>query len=342
VGNCGQGAAERTFRPDGRRAITGVHEQNAQVWDCTSGRRVGDLDVGETWITARAWSDDSRWLAVGTFSGELWLAQVEDRVDARKIWALVPREDELGTRFVSALEFDPQSQHIAVGLAIDMEKRRDESPKVEVLVVSVESGAIVRRFDRSPGFASGGVTGLAYSRDGNKLVSVDHGGVFCWELHSQAARWSWFSDTCGDSSPASVLLTSSREHVAVWGHACREGVWDLGSGSLLTGPRGSSTRTWVESESSGLLVAVDGPYLLARDPATFAPRYERWRIDADDELAVVPASYFDGTLGAVQSAHATDSTGKHAPLVELAPRLWDPKRVRAAQAGIAVRAGAER
>lgn len=325
VGHAACGDTDRVFTADARRAVTWDREGLATLWDCTKGLEIAKLKLIPGKVNTTAWSADSSKLALGTEAGGVWIC---DAADGGHVRALV----EAGRiPFVSALDFDSSGRRLAIGHAV-------EGRHSAALIQSVDltKGDVVTTM-RQPWVFDSVVQTLAHDPTGEFLFSTCTGELYEWDLEAGAMKWSWVSDTCGDEWPMRVVVLHDGKHVALVGQPCRAGLFDVAKGRHMDEvPMQWGTR-YVESVKLGRFIMVDGLVVRCLDNVTLREMWRRTQLDENDEVTVTPEGWFSGNAAAIHRGKLRGRDDEEHVLESMAPRALDPKRVRAAAAGVVVR-----
>jgi WD40 repeat protein len=317
---------DRLFAPDGSRALTWNKAGEAVLWDCTVGSRIADLRVtGEAIVTA-AWSADSATVAVGTKEGSVWTWSGRDGRGPRDLTPTAPRTP------VGSLDFDPRGRHLAVG-----HDRMDAKSCAILQIIDLASGNLLASLPQSRSMFSIGVMTLAHAPDGDRLFSTDTGELYEWNLDTLSLAWLWQSESCGDEFPMRMLVQQDGTRVALVGQPCRAGLFDVVKGKHIDRVPTTWRTRYAESVKLGRFVLVEGPVVMCLETRSLRELYRRTQFEGDDEVIVTPEGWFTGTVGAIHRARIRGSESEEHVLERMAPWALDPKRVRAAAAGIELR-----
>ncbi|MBK7874569.1 MAG: WD40 repeat domain-containing protein [Planctomycetes bacterium] len=246
---------------------------------------------------------------------------------------------------MSALAFDACGERLAVGFwypgeRVDVKTGRtieEDVPQDDIAVLEVPSGRVVAWLDQQAFNLRSSVTGLAFTPDGQHLVSADTGDVCYFDLRTGKQLWAWSNEDGGDGMSCAIECCSNSPYIATWGHGCREGAFDTRNGRKVTYDEGRSSRTWCVSEPLRLFARSDVDVLDLFGADELDLRAQRVRISAEDEFVHTPSGWWDGTVGGLRGAKVFTVDGRPVDVEREARRRWDPKRVRASIAGVNVR-----
>lgn len=210
-----------TFSPDGTRLATASFDRTARVWDLTLGKTLFVADSSpcseETYywgcgMSRVAFSEDGRYLATGSFSGEVLIWEV---VTGNRVAVLPGHRDR-----INVLQFDASYRLLTA--SDDGTAQIWDAPKGIVLMVLKGEGGFVRAGALSP--------------DGAKVATGYSSGVVrIWDSTSGASlftlqRHENYIVSMSFSSDGKRLMTAS------WDGTAR--IWDVGAGTELTLLRG--------------------------------------------------------------------------------------------------------
>lgn len=337
--------ASEVFRPDGKRAFLPPWPRRGELWDCESAELLAILDPGVESISMRAWSADSRWLAIGTLKGAVQILDATTLQPVSARWQLSAPGRSDRARSVSALAFDACGERLAVGFwypgeRVDPKTGRaidEDVPQDDIAIVEAPSGRVVAWLDQQAFNLRSSVTGVAFTPDGQHLVSADTGDVCYFDLQTRRQLWTWWNEEGGDEMSCAIECCSNSPYIATWGNGCREGVFDTRNGAKVTYDEGRSSRTWCVSEPLRLFARSDVDVLDLFGADELDLRAQRVRISAEDEFVHTPSGWWDGTVGGLRSVKVFTVDGRPVDVEREARRRWDPKRVRASIAGVKVR-----
>lgn len=231
---------------DGRFIATGSEDESVIVWDANSGQPLQTLTGHFETITALAFSPHGAWLASSSLgnSVRLWPLDEADSVRllthqgavndvtfspngallataaADGVWLWDVTSTAVITRLahteaITAVAFHPDGVRLAAG-----------TPQGELLMWTVDDGAVVRRFEA----VSGTINDVAFSPDGTLLAAAgSDGAVTIWLLAAGTAR-----TLRGHSGPVlGVAFHPEEPWLASSGTDRSVRLWDLATGQTL-------------------------------------------------------------------------------------------------------------
>ena len=309
------------FSPAGSRLALAADDGLA-VYELASGARL--LCIASTAPAIVRWSPDGAWLAT---------ADDEHHVTVRDASSGAALASARFHAWGDGLAFDPTGERLAV--AGDGE---------DVYLWDWRERRVVRVF-RHPDAVFGDrmVHDLAFSRDGTRLVATvgELWWLFAWDIDTGGAIWGWRLGHGGSPVPFGASLTADERRVLVE----KQGglVVDAESGEVLRDSydeelfdAGFHVDTVLELSAGAGAVMTSPEGALVFGDVLAAPRYLLTQLPSGGHLAQLPGGYVTGTLDAVRSAWMACGTVP-VSAEAWAPLLLDPKRVRAAAAGVEVR-----
>ncbi|MCP3918928.1 MAG: PQQ-binding-like beta-propeller repeat protein [bacterium] len=343
---------------DGRLLASASEDGTARVWD---------LGTSEELHALRAWSAERRWssrLALDTGAKRVMTSSI---FDPTRIWSVatgerlveietpspvgawspggdvialahaqrVQRYDAAsGERRGSALEhpthvaaiaFDPQGRQLATGAEDEL-----------LRLWNATTGELTHEARHTGSFVFGvRVPFLRYTADGAHLLSSTSaaGTVQCWDPSTAASEWV-IDYRGGNAGSIVTYFDASGERAYVSGMiAANTRVVSLASGKTLF--------NLAREDVYGLNAGQDGRYAVAENATStvvFDGRdlrrlYARSELAGAGALTHTPELFVWGSPAALRAAWIVED-GVARRLTQLAPELYDPKRIRAAAAGI--------
>ena len=281
--------------------------------DGTSG-----FDVpGPAGVALMRWSPDGALLASAHADGTV---RVWDEATG------IPREGAFPHEFpVSVLSFEPGGTRLAVG---------GESDQAWVWDLSGRSEPRRLALPRDCMGDAGSCGDLAWSPAGELVGTTRCADVRAFGGAELAPLWT-YSFGGAVESPLYAVPTVSRQ--VVFRGMLRCPVLSLANGDLRSDLTDRGLEGIAETGYGALVTegAWEGDGLVVLDAATFEERYRRIEHAGDNWLAGTPDGWFCGTVQAAEATWAVEG-GQPVRLADRARRLYDPKRVRAAAAGVAV------
>lgn len=206
------------------------------VWDLQEGRRVATLALLRLKAEALAISPDGRFVACGSWYGELHLWEVASGERVRTWRSADPQRSKRSPEF---LVFAPDARALAVGWDGAVE------------VWDVDHGVLRRTLT-----ASTGVRLAAFSPDGRFLAGGGFGILLVWDLASGETAYAFTGGRGFDwgpleFSPDGSLLASTAEDRAVV-------VWDVSHGRVARYLKGHTGFLRLAFHPQGRILAVGG------------------------------------------------------------------------------------
>jgi len=165
-----------SYSPDGRRIVSGSHDDTVRVWDAESGAELAALRGHDEDVTSVSYSLDGRWIACNSaYRGPV---KVLDSRSMAKLAELKPESDVLG---VSAFAFSSDGKHLACADRDDIVVWDWQTEtRLFRLVGHLYKIEMVGNTERLVH-----ITSVAYSRDNQYIVSASQDGtVRVWETAS--------------------------------------------------------------------------------------------------------------------------------------------------------------
>ena len=280
------GPRSTSYSPDGESvAVATFDPSSPRVVDAATGDVVHALPGHDQALTAVRYSPDGRWTATASRDGTV---RIRDASTGKTVRTL----DDFGSE-VFALAWTPDSRRVAAG-GLDGEIRVVEVTEAATSTAFVLAGTSVAR----------GVYGLAFSPDGDRLVSGDYvvSAATLWDVSmdgdAEVANLPSNTTTWGDAAylPDGTLATTTDERTVT--------VWETSDGTDVI--RLESDDPWAD-DMRGIAVSPDGALLAAGETVDSA---RVWDLTDGSEVfskrpgggwTAWPAFSPDGTLVALAS-----------------------------------------
>lgn len=324
-------AAERdcsaTFSPDGLHVALWSREQGVALWDARTGALERRVDSGLGKLEDLDWSGDSRLLALAAADGAV---QVIDARSGARVGDPIRRDKPAGDDrfFSSVVRFAPDSQSLAISICDPIAR-----------ICDLAGGKPRQEFSHKEDDWMGGVAvgDMAFSPDGTLLATttVSFGSVYGWEAKTGRRLWriDWGS---GNPSPLYVHFDPAGARACTFGMGSwTPRIFDAKTGNLLVELKDRGLSQLDFSADGERMVASTGDSLQVLRASDGALLVERVEIEGGGALLRSASMHVDGTATALRRVQVLVA-GSSCPLDSLAAVLLDPKRVRAAAAGIAV------
>jgi WD40 repeat protein len=305
-----------SFAPDGRHALLYPQDECLLV-DVESEQRV---ELPGASPRHALWSPDGSLLAI---------VDAERRVSLFEGRSLEP----LGVTLEQpadgyGLSFDPRGGRLAAGCG-DARAR----------IWDIETGRCVQVLSHEDQdlFGDLAVGCVAYSPDGLRVVTTSFSfwEVRCWEADSGRLLWA-FDYNGGNPGAIQAGFSSDGSRVYVSGGTPRVArVVDAATGETLADLGKLGTKVLRSRDDRQVVVAGDKA-LHVLDGTSLLLRYTRAEFEKLGSALHVPAGFVDADAGALRPSRVRELDGAPFPLECYAARLLDPKKVRAALAGVAI------
>ena len=205
------------FSPDGKLLALGLRADGlVRILDAHSGQMVRTLQLPTLWFPRDVtFSPDGRWLATTTEDG---------RVIVWDVATGQPRFTAAGhSGAVNALDWSADSARL-VSVGDDGTAR----------VWGVDDGGIRQQLVLSARDSRSGLAGVAFSRDGTRIVAGDSGTktALVWDVRpTGAAEWLTIEGLRRDFTNEGVAITPDGEEAGVIHPDGQVGLWDVATGS---------------------------------------------------------------------------------------------------------------
>jgi len=351
------------YSPGGGFIATADRDGSLVVWDPDAGQvvsRVGVEPFLTNWPFASFSADDSRLLVQGGRGVlELWdtstwekVAGLEGCAETRLAtsWSLdgsrIAAVDEKGVGYV----WDGETGECLHGPLRHPKPGNDVAfqPGGDLLAVTCRDG-LIRVWDLSTRWIAkdivqtyifGDVHSLkaTFSPSGDRLLSTSGAGfIRAWNSRTFAMEWE-VNLGGGNSAPISVRYVADGALVHTRGNTARSWLLlDAETGTSVLDVHGEEfTRRSDISADGGRIVISDPEGVQVVDIESKTERLRWVHLGGKKDLVSTPQGYFRGDPAAAERAWI-QIDGEKTPLVDLASRLYDPKRVRAIASGVDVK-----
>ncbi|MDE0522431.1 MAG: caspase family protein [Boseongicola sp.] len=269
------GAKEVAFSPDGRMLAT-VSGGDVQFWDVETGQELQHLELGIDnefdRITAIEFSPDLKFLAAGTFAGEVPLWDIGAGREPRVLHA---RD---GSR-VGAVAFSPDSRRLAAGTFAGKVALWDIGTGGEPRVLHARDGSRIGAVAFSPDGRT--VAGIEDSRD---LATVE---LYLWDVETGRELLHRSTDITNHLGRRGVSFSPDGDTLAIWSSAAGGNGGYPGLGSVHLLDAGTGQEFLVLDEGQGVVLDIafspDGQTLAAGTEVGVAVLWdaETWRVERE-------------------------------------------------------------
>jgi WD40 repeat protein len=310
------GGSRASLSPDGRWLATWAPRGRADVWDVERRVLIAGFDDMRVW--SAAWTKDGARLAL-CGRDALGTGSVSLIDTARGTLALPPLQHPAP---VSCVAFSSDGRMFATG-----------SGDGHARVWDTSTGLLVRDIPHEDLFGpEDSVEQVAFHSKGDVLFTSSSSPVHwsAWDISSGRARWR--VEGRGQWAPRFDLDEATGRLLAT--------CWDTQVLDVRTGASefelDDRAIAWmVPLQASQRVLARDRGTLSILDQRTLHPLVSRVEYEHGGELRISASGHVALTPGVAHWVWVRTQSGLHA-LDDLAPQLFDPKRVRAAAAGIEV------
>ncbi len=303
--------------PDASRAVLSGSDERARFVELATksiGAQIGD----ERDSTRRiVWSTDGALLATGGEHSPIRIWRTADET----AW---PLQIEAHSA-IEDLAFDADAKRLAIG---------DASGHVRV--VELATGRVLADFFHQGILEVASMGCVAFSPDGNSLLTTadGFGGVYLWDLRTHTRRW---QDELGTPNHGCSLPAEfSRDGARIYPRS--DGAWgvvyDTNTGRKLAELRGFETAQLAPTPNDRFLIGTSPGCVRVFDGQSFALRYS-FSVGRRTHAVATSSCYCSGDREALTAASLYQFDQPIA-LDAFAPLIVDPKRVRAALAGVTV------
>ncbi|MFO1009022.1 MAG: hypothetical protein U1F29_03060 [Planctomycetota bacterium] len=315
---------EASFRCDGARLVTWSKDSSPRVWDTEFGRLVGELTIHAGvkvpgLCLGVAWSPDGARIATSELFGDVRTWLVGDVVREERTYP--------GTRSATCVAFSADGTRLVTD---------DEGP--HAVVWDVATGERLRSFsfEDLDWYHGATVRWAEFTRDGKRLAATvaDGGAVRVFDVAS-GAKLMELDFWAGNPIPLEARFGPDERTLFVCGMSqVHPVVLEAATGAVLLDLRDRGIEhvrpfrpgPWAVANEYGALLVYDARTLrlsYRRIETTFGVAFtdDRWHV-AGPHRAVAELSLANGS--------------RASRIVDLAPWLYDPKKVRAWRAGVDV------
>ena len=306
------------FSPDSLRLAVSATDGRCDVWDLTSGRRVGGFETEQYQEPELiVFSPDGKMVLTAQKSVFMPIGPYHDLTfrDAQTFQKL--RKVDIVDRFWDIV-FTPDSRYVIAATYDGYPELSDADDNSSLVFISLRTGESVRTL-KGP---VGALQSVSLSADGSIAAATYHGGVaVVWDIASGQtlrtikAHDTWFVDDCAISPDGRMLMTGGSDGMAK--------MWDIATGSEVLRLVNVGRGDWLNvDERGGWLVATPEGLFDGSEQGRKAVTYR-----VGNGLNVVPADrfyqdfYYPGLLATVwrgeRQLPATDFASKLAPAIQI-------------------------
>jgi WD40 repeat protein len=308
---------QASFSPDGARVLVLDQQKSICVWNCETHAIVWRSDLPKEQFVTAAWSIDSSLIGLNDAGMSV---QFRDAGTGESRGTALAHSDH-----VNDLAFSPDGTRLATGCDDGFAR-----------IWKLADGSIEHTLHHPDMFDEAiDVRLVRYSADGTKLLTTtgDNHIVTLWSAADGKKLWSY--DFSG-GNPCALGASISRDgkRVCTSGSYCAtSSIFDEQGHRIEFG----SSCPWgmdFTSDGSAVVAIIDGAFAVL-DPISGSIRFTRAQFDDDAQLIHVLSLQCNGTSDALRATHVVfDQTS--APLDCFAEQLFDPRKVAASLAGVAV------
>ncbi|GMW02374.1 MAG: hypothetical protein AMXMBFR84_35100 [Candidatus Hydrogenedentota bacterium] len=198
-----------SFSPEGDRIVS-CGDKTVRIWDIRTGMQTGVLRGHEDFVTSVAFSPNGQCVASASYDNTVRLWDVDSKNELRVF---------RGPNKYTDVAFSPDGKCIAVGLF-------DGS----IQVWDVRSGARIYTLQANEWL----VTHVAFSPDGNYIVSGDYNYVHLWDVQNKIE----LRTVCGNQGSSPAAFSPDGRRIASGAADNNIILWDRDTGVLLQTLRG--------------------------------------------------------------------------------------------------------
>jgi WD40 repeat protein len=308
---------------DGRRVLTSVGDRKHELLDAETGEVLARL-ASTSWLSPVAFDEQGGHLAAERGAGVIGLWSLETGAPVR-------REFTTGD-IVHALSFSPDGKLLACGT-------EDNG----LFLWRVEDGALVLHHDVPDLFAredpdaldkSFAVQRVEFEPDGRSILFTTGDLLAARRLRIATGEETTLYDTMGGPGAMVAHPSASGTRLFVYGSGEHESVLDAETGTPLL--RLHEVLSWVDGTSDDRWVVGTVDRRVRVFGRTLNEGYTYVPFEGGDWIAETESLHCAGTAEALRWAVVVGGDETY-PFASFAAQLLDPKRVRAAAAGVSVR-----
>jgi WD40 repeat protein len=236
------GVHNTSLRPDGEQIVVGnIWTDVVTVADADSGEAIFTIGTGQGWVEDVEYSPDGQWIATtGDATARIWRADTGGQRFSMAFHSLP----------VEGLDWSPDGSRLAT-----------VSGDGTARIAEITDDGVRERLTLSADTV-GGLWGVAFSPDGSRILTGDHGigGVKVWDVTATGGA-EWGSVRGGVGEAASLAFTPDGRGILVSTGDGRVSTWDVESGERLQdvgAPGGADIARFAASPDGQLIATSKG------------------------------------------------------------------------------------